>query len=293
MINSNGSLFSFVKKTIFAIFLIIFIVGCGPTTPQGEEAVGAEEIVTPSESDEDNTTVVDEPEVGNAHEQDMGSYEEPVEGASDSSTNAKDYTAISTITQEKMTMEETNKLKIWIGEESEAAKYKPKENKEMAHDTIVFNSVNATYARITPNAPDFEVEPKSIVVPIVPTGVEKTFTLKPIQEGTFNVSAEIELFKNEECIGVGYPVASGEVTVEVAVDNMGHFKKFLRRLGGEFGDQFEKFFAALLVILFGALIFVIRKFIKKKTEYNDDNNTDRNNHQTPTGPQDTGSDPMI
>lgn len=292
MINLKNNLFSFVKKTIFATFLIIFIVGCGPTTPHEEEAVGSEEIVTPSESDVDNTTVVDEPEAGNSHEQEVGSSEEPVAGASDSSTSAKDYTAISTITQEKMTLEETNKLKVWIGEESEAAKYSPKENKEMAHDTIVFNSVNATYARITPNAPDFEVEPKSIVVPIVPTGVEKTFTLKPIQEGTFNVSAEIELFKNEECIGVGYPVASGEVTIEVAVDNIGHFKKFLRKLGVEFGSQFEKFFAALLVILFGALTFVIRKFIKKKTDYNDDN-TDRNNHQTPTGPQDTGSDPMI
>lgn len=291
MINLNETLFSFVKRTLFAAFLIMVIVGCGPSTPTEEEAVGSEEIVVPTEDDEDNTTVVEEPEVGYSDEKDEGSSEVPIVGSSpDSSASAKDYTAISTITQEKMTMEETNKLKIWIGEEKEAAKYKPKENKEMAHDTVVFNSVNATYARITPNAPDFEVEPKSIVVPIVPTGVEKTFTLKPIQEGTFNVSAEIELFKNEECIGVGYPVASGEVTIEVAVDNMGHFKKFLRRLGVEFGSQFEKFFAALLVILFGALTFVIRKFIKKKTEGTDDN---LNQPTPPTDPQDTGSDSTI
>ena len=92
------------------------------------------------------------------------------------------------------------------------------------------------------------------------------------------------------CTGIGTPVASGEVVVKVAVDDMGHFKKFLRKLGVEFGSQFEKFFAALLVILFGALIFVIRKFIKKKTEYTDDNT---NQPTPPTDSQDSGSDPMI
>ncbi|MBO7491438.1 MAG: hypothetical protein J6T59_03245 [Bacteroidales bacterium] len=289
MIKLNKTLFDFVKKTIFATFLIIFIIGCGPTTPQEEEVVGSEEIEIPAESEGDNTTVVDEPEVGNPVEQDMGTHEEPSVGDTNSPQEANDYMAISTITKNKMTMEETNKLRVWIGDESEASKYRPKEDSEMAHDTIVFPDVKATYARITPNAPDFEVEPKSFIVPISPKGVEKTFILKPLQEGSFQVSAEIELFDNKECIGVGYPVASGEVIVEVGVDNIGHFKKFLRRLGSELGVQFEKFWAALLVVVFGALIFVIRKFIKKKTVYNDNNN-----QQTPpTDPQGPGSDPQV
>lgn len=280
-------MFNVVKKILFAAFFILFVVGCGHTTTQKEEeAVGAEEVVVSSEDDEGNKTVTDENEVA--------SSDEPTVKNAGPSESAKDYTAISTITQEKMTLEETNKLKIWIGEEKESEKYRPKENNTMAHDTIVFSSVKATYARITPNAPDFEVEPKSIIVPIVSTGVEKTFTLKPKQEGTFLVSAEIELFDNQECTGIGTPVASGEVVVKVAVDNIGHFKKFLRRLGSEAGKQFEKFWAALLVILFGALTFVIRKFIKKKTDYNDDNkdnNKDNKNQPTtPTGSQDSGSD---
>lgn len=283
-------MFSYVKRILFAAFLILFIVGCGPTTPKEEVEVGSEEILEPSENNEDNTTVVDEPEVSVSDEDIVGSSVEPTVGDSNPSETAKDYKAISTVTQEKMTLEETTKLKIWIGEEKEAEKYQPKENNKMAHDTVVFSAVNATYARITPSAPEFEVEPKSIIVPIVATGVEKTFVLTPKQEGTFQVSAEIELFDNKDCIGVGKPVASGEVIVEVSVDNMGHFKKFLRRLGSEFGSQFETFFAALLVILFGALIFVIRKFIKKKTDYNDDNN---NKPTTPTGSQDSGSDPII
>ncbi|MBR4135264.1 MAG: hypothetical protein IKU03_02490 [Bacteroidales bacterium] len=290
MIKLNVNMFSYVKRILFAAFLILFIVGCGPTTPKEEVEVGSEEILEPSENNEDNTTVVDEPEVSVSDEDIVGSSVEPTVGDSNPSETAKDYKAISTVTQEKMTLEETTKLKIWIGEEKEAEKYQPKENNKMAHDTVVFSAVNATYARITPSAPEFEVEPKSIIVPIVATGVEKTFVLTPKQEGTFQVSAEIELFDNKDCIGVGKPVASGEVIVEVSVDNMGHFKKFLRRLGSEFGSQFETFFAALLVILFGALIFVIRKFIKKKTDYNDDNN---NKPTTPTGSQDSGSDPII
>lgn len=276
-------MFNVVKRILFAAFFILFVVGCGHTTTQKEEeAVGAEEVVVPSEDDEGSKTVTDENEVD--------SSDEPTVENAGPSESAKDYTAISTITQEKMTLEETNKLKIWIGEEKESEKYRPKENNTMAHDTIVFSSVKATYARITPNAPDFEVEPKSIIVPIVSTGVEKTFTLKPKQEGTFLVSAEIELFDNQECTGIGTPVASGEVVVKVAVDNIGHFKKFLRRLGGEAGAQFEKFWAALLVILFGALIFVIRKFIKKKTGYSDGNKDSKNQPTTPTGSQDSGSD---
>ena len=277
-------MFNVVKKILFASFLIFVVVGCFHTTPQKEEeeVVGAEEAVVSSEDDEGNETVTDENVVY--------SSDEPTVKRSSPSESAKDYTAISTITQEKMTLEETNKLKIWIGEEKESEKYRPKENNTMAHDTIVFSSVKATYARITPNAPDFEVEPKSIIVPIVSTGVEKTFTLKPKQEGTFFVSAEIELFDNQECTGIGTPVASGEVVVKVAVDNIGHFKKFLRRLGVEAGAQFEKFWAALLVILFGALIFVIRKFIKKKTGYSDGNKDSKNQPTTPTGSQDSGSD---
>ena len=276
-------MFNVVKKILFAAFLILFVVGCGPTTPQKEEeVVGAEEVVVPSEDDEGNNTVTDENKVD--------SSDEPTVENPSPSESAKDYTAISTITQEKMTLEETNKLKIWIGEEKESEKYRPKENNTMAHDTIVFSSVKATYARITPIAPDFEVEPKSIIVPIVSKGVEKTFTLKPKQEGTFLVSAEIELFDNQECTGIGTPVASGEVVVKVAVDNIGHFKKFMRRLGVEAGAQFEKFWAALLVILFGALIFVIRKFIKKKTGYSDGNKDSKNQPTTPTGSQDSGKD---
>ena len=277
-------MFNVVKRILFAAFFILFVVGCGHTTTQKEEevVVGAEEVVVSSEDDEGSKTVTDENEVA--------SSDEPTVENAGPSESAKDYTAISTITQEKMTLEETNKLKIWIGEEKESEKYRPKENNTMAHDTIVFSSVKATYARITPNAPDFEVEPKSIIVPIVSTGVEKTFTLKPKQEGTFLVIAEIELFDNQECTGIGTPVASGEVVVKVAVDNIGHFKKFLRRLGSEAGTQFEKFWAALLVILFGALIFVIRKFIKKKTGYSDGNKDSKNQPTTPTGSQDSGSD---
>ncbi|MBQ4432882.1 MAG: hypothetical protein II894_01850 [Bacteroidales bacterium] len=284
MIKIYENMFNVVKKILFAAFFILFVVGCGPTTTQKEEeeVVGAEEVVVSSEDDEGSKTVTDENEVA--------SSDEPTVENAGPSESAKDYTAISTITQEKMTLEETNKLKIWIGEEKESEKYRPKENNTMAHDTIVFSSVKATYARITPNAPDFEVEPKSIIVPIVSTGVEKTFTLKPKQEGTFLVSAEIELFDNQECTGIGTPVASGEVVVKVAVDNIGHFKKFLRRLGSEAGTQFEKFWAALLVILFGALTFVIRKFIKKKTDYNDGNKDNKNQPTTPTGSQDSGSD---
>ena len=180
--------------------------------------------------------------------------------------NADDYKVVLDVT-DQITLGSNATLRVWIGLEN----YIPKPIPSTTRDDTTIPASLGDYARITPYAPDFEVGPEeSQVMRIVDSGSAVLFSLKPTKEGEFLISARIELYDNPDLMGVAVPKTSDIVSVVVTVDKKAAVKSHLGQLGDIAWDEFLKFWGALVVLLLGALYFIIRKFVKKKTGYGGD-----------------------
>ncbi|MBR5257197.1 MAG: hypothetical protein IKV62_10545 [Bacteroidales bacterium] len=180
--------------------------------------------------------------------------------------NEEDYYVSLDVTK-NIEKHENGTLRVWIGLDEENM---PAESALMERAASTMRSEACAYARIAPYAPDFTVEPADpVVVPIDSGGSDVIFTLYPKKDGEFMVGARIELFKDEECTGKGTPKSSDFVSVTVTVDNSKDVKSHLAELWKIFWDYFLKFWGAFVAVILGALIFVIRKYLKKKTGYDE------------------------
>lgn len=189
--------------------------------------------------------------------------EEPVVERPASSLNADDYTAVLDVT-ETMELHQKGDLRVWIGIEN----YMPEEDTTMARKTTSFPGDEGNYARITPYAPDFRIEPEeSQIMRITPSGSSLLFTIIPEKKGEFKISAKIELFDNPNFEGVPIPKTTNIVSVVVTVDPKVNLMARLGQLGTVLWDNFLKFWGAVVALIFGALLFVTRKFVKKKTGF--------------------------
>ena len=138
----------------------------------------------------------------------------------------------------------------------------------MVRKTTSFPGDEGNYARITPYAPDFRIEPEeSQVMRIVPSGSSVLFTIIPEKKGEFKISAKIELFDNPYFDGVPIPKTTNIVSVVVTVDPMVNFVAGLKKMGSVVWDAFMKFWGAIVALIFGALLFVTRKIVRKKTGF--------------------------
>ena len=189
--------------------------------------------------------------------------EEPAAEEPASSLNADDYTAVLDVT-EQMELHQKGDLRVWIGMEN----YMPKEDDRMTRETTSFPGDEGNYARITPYAPDFRIEPEeSQIMRIVPSGSSVLFTIIPEKKGEFKISAKIELYDNPDFEGVPIPKTTNIVSVVVSVDPKVNLMARLGQLGTVLWDNFLKFWGAVVALIFGAILFVTRKFIKKKTGF--------------------------
>ena len=189
--------------------------------------------------------------------------EEPVIERPASSLNADDYTAVLDVT-ETMELHQKGDLRVWIGIEN----YAPEKESDMTRKTTSFPGDEGNYARITPYAPDFRIEPEeSQIMRITPRGSSVLFTIIPEKKGEFKISAKIELFDNPEFEGVPIPKTTNIVSVVVTVDPTVKLKSGLGELGTVLWDNFLKFWGAVVALIFGAILFVTRKYIKKKTGF--------------------------
>ena len=189
--------------------------------------------------------------------------EEPVVERPASSLNADDYTAVLDVT-ETMELHQKGDLRVWIGIEN----YMPEEDTTMARKTISFPGDEGNFARITPYAPDFRIEgEESQIMRISPKGSSLLFTIIPEKKGIFKISAKIELFDNPYLEGVPIPKTTNIVSVVVTVDPKVNLMARLGQLGTVLWDNFLKFWGAVVALIFGALLFVTRKFVKKKTGF--------------------------
>ena len=191
---------------------------------------------------------------------------EPEPEAPKPAIDANDYKVVLDVT-EKIQLHHTGSLRVWIGLDKNVPEQQ--EGKIRGSETVPASEVGR-FARITPYAPEFTFSPAEPQrMRIVPGGSSVQFALTPEKEGTYEIGAKIELFDNEECIGVGIPKTTENVSVMVVVNSKEVVKSHLGQLGDTLWDGFVKFWGAFVALIFAALLFVIRRFVKKKTGYSD------------------------
>lgn len=180
--------------------------------------------------------------------------------------NADDYKVTLDVTK-SIELHNKGDLRVWIGLEN----YVPGADADMVRNMTSMPADIGNYARITPYAPDFRVEPEeSQVMRIVPSGSSVLFTIIPEKKGEFKISARIELFDNPYFEGVPIPKTSDIVSVVVTVDNSLNVKSRLGELGTVVWDNFIRFWGAFVALFFGAVLFLIRKFVRKRTGFTGD-----------------------
>ncbi len=137
-------------------------------------------------------------------------------------------------TDENLKMNEAGELKVWIG----------------AKDIIKIA------------APD-RVQDETLIPALIPN-----------KSGTLKVSANIQLYDTQDCSGTAVPKTAATLSVVVKVDTKSEVMAKLGELGTIVWDNFLTFWGALVALLFGALFFIIRRKVKKKTGYDHPNEND-------------------
>ena len=262
--NQSVLLLGTLKRTAVFTLLCAFVAACGGNVVGPQEEVTMEGL-DPMEIVEE--TPYEEP-LGEVPAGEEGIVEEePVVGAEAPAPalDAEDYKVVLDVTR-KINLTHTGSLRVWIGQN----KYVADKPEDKVRDSATIPAEEITkYARITPYAPEFEVDSKEALIQIVPGGSSALFTLKPLKEGTYEIGATVELFDNPECVGVGIPKTTENLLVTVGVNRKESFKDHVAQLLIPLWDGFIKFWGAFVALFFAALLFVIRRYIKKKTKYDD------------------------
>ena len=175
-----------------------------------------------------------------------------------------DAFAVALDVTEKVKSHEMADLRVWVGLED----FMPDTREDMARDVGTIPSDAGRFAQITPHAPGFEVRPTmSQCVRIHATGSAVLFTLAPRHRGESSVSAHVDLFEEPGCLGDPIPKASEFLTVSVTVDRVHLLQTKTIELLSVVWNSFLTFWGALIALLFGALLYIIRQYVKRTTGY--------------------------
>lgn len=156
-------------------------------------------------------------------------------------------------------------LRVWIG----SPDYQPDFPERMTHDEASVPAVGES-ATVQPFAPAFTIEPaQTQCIRIHPSGSEVRFKLTPQKQGSFEVGANVYLFDSLDCSGSPIPKTAATLKVLVEVDKKGIFIEKLTELWHVLWEKFIEFWAALLVIFFGLILFLIRGKLKRWFGYED------------------------
>ena len=163
---------------------------------------------------------------------------------------------------------ESGELHVWIGAPETEISFSAGTTQD---ETSIPQSIGK-YAKITPIAPDFEIENPNTdkCYKLDPSGSEIIFIIRPKESGKYKVSAQIEIFETNDCSGASIPKAVKKLTVEVKVNTKKEIEKKVNSLWEILWDKFLSFWGALLALIFSALLFIIRRKIKKKGKIADD-----------------------
>jgi len=98
---------------------------------------------------------------------------------------------------------------------------------------------------------------------------EVRFELTPQEQGTFEVGANVYLYASADCKGAPIPKTAATLKVQVEVDNRKVFIEKMRVLWYVLWEKFVEFWGALLAVLFGLILFLIRGRLKRWFGYGD------------------------
>ena len=252
-------LFSLIKRMALTVLVGMVVVGCAPKEPQETYQVTSvileENLTEKAVNDSVQADIV--VQKGNPGEEPMVGAGPQSAKSAPSGTKEK-YAATLEVT-ENIKLGHSGTLKVWVG----WLKYMQKANTGMVRDTTMLYT-SGIYARITPIAEDCTIDKKQDILPIDSVGSEVSFTITPQKADEIEVSAVIEMFDNEDCLGAPFRKNSTQVLhVKVKVDYWGE-------IWNPVWKYFKPFWISFVALFFGALLFVIRKFIKKKTGYSDE-----------------------
>lgn len=251
------------RGMVSAILLGLFFTACG-CKEKPEEKLGddgsAVVVGQPGNLPEDGQEI-DIPDV----ERD---FPEPMVTSSGPGEKAHDY-KIGLDVDERIVLTHKGYVTVWIRPKNKV----PELREGKVRDTVTISSHEMKeYARISLFAPEFTVEPSEPkVTHISSDGASAVFSVTPEKEGSAEISATVELFNNEDLQGVA-DIITGSVEVTVYVDKVEVRKNFFRELLDMTKKQFVPFYGALLAILFGLALYLIRKFLKKKTGFDENEN---------------------
>ena len=140
--------------------------------------------------------------------------------------------------------------------------------------TEVYNSLTVNpedvraYARVTPRAPDFDIEPaEPKIVPVTSSGTAVSFVLKPKRKGGSSVRALVEFSSTKDFSDIEESQWTNTLSVDVIVNKKERKENRIEELLSVAWDYFKDFWEAFVALFFAALLFVIRKYTKKKTGY--------------------------
>jgi len=257
---------------IASLLLVFFFSSCGApksAKPQDEditEEVEVEYIPQPKECSEKQKMSYAEPEepepVRSSPKSGKHSGKKDISSESTTATEVPkeidqpkldDYEFVLRVT-EVIPANKTGTMTVWIGN----PKYKPVSGKGIISDSSNMPADIGQYAKITPIAHDFEVDPQSSgCIRIHPSGSSISFTLFPKKglRRSVNVSALIELFEGEDCTGVPIPKTTQILSVNVKLDIL----SLLEQVFDICWDHFTIFLGSLLGLLATIILFKIRK----------------------------------
>ncbi|MCF2949418.1 hypothetical protein L0668_14960 [Paraglaciecola aquimarina] len=150
-------------------------------------------------------------------------------------------------------------LNVWIGDEQ----FTPQPDIDMNYAGTQIAAVGQ-YALVEANAPDFEVSPvSSRCLLLHPSGVDAKFNLTATKAGNFVVSATVNLFNTDDCTGPAIPKTANTLEVSVEVNEAFIDNQRRKNFEDTFWTKALEFWGALLALIFGLSLFLVRKQLKK------------------------------
>ena len=168
--------------------------------------------------------------------------------------------------ERKMRVGDDHYFRVWIGGEDSM----PPPMEDTVSDTTTVMAHEGSYAVITPVCPKFKVSPDTPqTLPLKASGSSILFTLTPLKRGKSYVSAIVKIYDRE---GNETPQSTNRLSVKISSGFWVRQGDHAAEMENVFWEKFIPFFSALLVLVLGAILFVVRRYIKKKTGYDGDGN---------------------
>jgi len=237
-------------KTVLCIFLLFTLWSCGPAVKQ--ETSHSNTNKDPGTVDEINDLpTIDIKEYGTITE--------------DNLTSPDEY-KVELAARDSIFKDEPGELVVWIGSHDIV----PNFGEGMVTDESTVSAQDGDYALVTPYAPEFEVSPSERCIKMSPKGSSVRFQITPKRTGTLRVSAEINVYKSEDCAGTPLPQVAAPLNVYVSVNTKKVVADGIFHLGSVVWDKFKTFWSGLIALIFGALLYFARRKLKvSKTDVPD------------------------